>query len=300
MISSLVRNISQNRGLWGGSALAATAALLGTSQLSVAPQDGPLTPDEWRALSLVHKEQLTHGERPTHLLRFALPPNQPDMPVASCLLARLPVGEVKEDGSRKFVIQPYTPISSPRDKHLDLALKVYGDGKLTPHLAAMKVGDLLEFKGPIKKIPLSEVSSKKGIGMIAGGTGITPMLQIASELLHSGAKMPISLIYCNVSPYDIMLKDKLDDMASKHKNFSVYYVVDKGDKDWKGGVGYVTAEMLKEHLPGPSNEHIVLVCGPPGMMKAMSGEKVSPKEQGPLSGLLKSPLGYTEQQVYKF
>lgn len=268
--------------------------------MSVASPEAPLTPNEWRALRLVHKEQLTPGERPTHLLRFALAPNQPDMPVASCLLTRLPVGEVKEDGSQSFVIRPYTPVSSPRDNHLDLALKIYSDGKLTPHLAALKVGDVLEFKGPINKIPLSEVSSKKGVGMIAGGTGITPMLQVASELLHNGSKMPISLVYCNISPSDIMLKDQLDAMAAKYENFSVYYVVDKADKDWKGGLGYVTAEMLKEHLPQPSDDHMILVCGPPGMMKAVSGEKVSPKEQGPLAGLLKSPLGYNEQQVYKF
>jgi cytochrome-b5 reductase len=97
-----------------------------------------------------------------------------------------------------------------------------------------------------------------------------------------------------------MLKESVDDLARKYRNFSVYYVVDRAHKQWTGGVGYVTGDMLKAHLPPKSEDALVLVCGPPGMMKAVSGEKVSPKDQGPLSGLLKESLGYTEAQVYKF
>ena len=64
----------------------------------------------------------------------------------------------------------------------------------------------------------------------------------------------------------------------------VYYTVDKigegqGDS-WKGGVGYVTREMATEHIPPPSDDNLILVCGPPPMYKALSGEKKSPKEQG--------------------
>ena len=43
----------------------------------------------------------------------------------------------------------------------------------------------------------------------------------------------------------------------------------------------------------------VQVCGPPPMMKAISGDKAQDKSQGPLEGTLKD-CGYTESQVYKF
>lgn len=66
----------------------------------------------------------------------------------------------------------------------------------------------------------------------------------------------------------------------------MYYTVDKigegkGDS-WKGGIGYVTREMASEHIPPPSDDNLVLVCGPPPMYKALSGEKKSPKDQGRL------------------
>ena len=302
MLSTISRRFGTRAGLFGGAA--AVVALASSSldnraaHLSVTAQE-PLAAENWRALKLISKEKLTGGARPTHLLRFELPPNQPAFPVASCLLTRMPVGKEKDDGTRAWVLRPYTPVSAPDSKTLDLALKIYPDGKLTPHLEKLKPGDTLDFKGPLPKIPLSDVSKNKSIGMISGGTGITPMLQIATELLRNNYKGNINLVYANVSSADIMLKDRLDALAISHPNFNVYYVIDKAEKGWTGGVGYVTAEMLKGKMPKASNDAMVLVCGPQGMMKAASGEKVSPKDQGPLSGLLKD-LGYTENNVYKF
>lgn len=37
-------------------------------------------------------------------------------------------------------------------------------------------------------------------------------------------------------------------------------------QDWKGGVGYVSEDVVKEHLFPPGDENWILVCGPPGMM----------------------------------
>ena len=80
----------------------------------------------------------------------------------------------------------------------------------------------------------------------------------------------------------------------------LHYVVDKASSDkWSGAVGHVTADLVKKLLPPPSDDHLILVCGPPPMMKAISGDKVSPKDQGEVSGILKE-VGYTKDQVYKF
>lgn len=71
-------------------------------------------------------------------------------------------------------------------------------------------------------------------------------------------------------------------------------------RDWPGATGNINKDLLKTVLPEPKEENIkVFVCGPPGMMKAISGDKKSPKEQGELTGQLKE-LGYDAEQVYKF
>lgn len=116
-------------------------------------------------------------------------------------------------------------------------------------------------------------------------------------------KTEIYLLYGNVTPSDIMLKQELDALAAKHKNLHITYTVDKGDAKWQGQTGYVTADLFKKAFPGfdakDEQSTQLFVCGPPPMMKSMSGEKKSPMEQGELSGLTKQ-LGYTEKNVYKF
>lgn len=53
-------------------------------------------------------------------------------------------------------------------------------------------------------------------------------------------------------------------------------------------------------LPEPQEENVkVFVCGPPGLYKAVCGEKVGPRDQGELKGYLKG-LGYEKDQVFKF
>ncbi len=123
------------------------------------------------------------------------------------------------------------------------------------------------------------------------------------EILRNPAdKTSVSLIFANLSPEDIICKQHIDDLARKHKSqFSVYYVVDKvpHGTTWNGGVGYITKDMLKAHMPAPSADSMVFVCGPPGMMQVISGNKAKDKSQGELTGLLKE-LGYTSDMVYKF
>lgn len=262
-----------------------------------------LSPEEWRSFKLVHKEALTKGvANPTVLFRFALPDkdHEPGLPVASCLLVRAPIGSEKPDGSRAFVLRPYTPISRHAKGHMDLAIKVYPGGKMSQHIDHLKVGDQLDFKGPLMKISVEELSKRKRLGLIAGGSGLTPMLQVAEELCELNKPIEINMLFANVSEADIIAKDRLDGLAKRHKNFHIHYIVDKTDnKAWGGSVGYITKDLLAKLMPPPADDSLVLVCGPPGLMNAVSGDKLPDKTQGPLSGLLKD-MGYTEQQVFKF
>ncbi|KAK9861443.1 hypothetical protein WJX84_008451 [Apatococcus fuscideae] len=296
-------------GACGAGAFAA-AWMVQTAEAEQASVKGPtaasaLDPNEWRAFKLHSID--TGGPPNTNRYRFALPDPQQEvgLPVASCLVTRAAIGSEKDDGTRKFVIRPYTP-TSPKDAkgYFDLVVKVYPQGNMSKHIGDLKEGDTLECKGPIEKFPYKP-NMKKAIGMIAGGSGITPMLQVAMEVLSNPEdSTEISLIFANQTEKDIILREELDTMAAKHKNFKVYYTIDK-TKDgkipegWKGGVGYVTKDMASAHIPPPSDDNLVLVCGPPPMYKALSGEKAKDKSQGELTGLLKD-MGYSEKQVYKF
>ncbi|XP_015866415.2 NADH-cytochrome b5 reductase-like protein [Ziziphus jujuba] len=256
-----------------------------------------LNPDKWIEFKLQDTARVSHN---TRLFRFSFDPTAKlGLDIASCILTRAPLGQDAE-GKPKYVVRPYTPISDPDVKgYFDLLIKVYPEGKMSQHFASLKPGDVVEVKGPIEKLRYSP-NMKKHIGMIAGGTGITPMLQVIEAILKNpDDNTQVSLLYGNVSPDDILLKQKLDVLEASHPNLKIFYTVDNPTKNWRGGKGYISKDMALKGLPSPSKDTLILVCGPPGMMKHISGEKAKDYSQGELSGILKE-LGYTEDMVYKF
>jgi cytochrome-b5 reductase len=141
-----------------------------------------------------------------------------------------------------------------------LLIKKYPGGPVSSYVHSLKPGDYLEVKGPNTTIPY-KANSKKQIGMIAGGTGITPMLQIVHEILKNpNDKTEISLVFANIAHEDILLKERLDKLAKQHKNFKVYYVLEKPPSGWNQGVGYVTEEVLKKTMPKASKDSLIMVC----------------------------------------
>jgi cytochrome-b5 reductase len=270
-----------------------------------APKHG-LDPKAWVPLKLTQVTPLTEN---TAIYRFAFadPEATSGMTVASCLLTKADIGKEKPDGSRGAVLRPYTPVSRPDEQgYLELAVKSYPNGVMSKHIASLKIGDTLDFKGPNLKLPY-KANEYSQIGMVAGGTGIAPMLQVIDEILENPEdKTKVSLVFANVSVDDILLKKAIDARESLHPDrLTVHYVVDKAPvfpKFKLAGVGYLTTSILQSTLPPPSESSKIYVCGPPPMYKAICGAKGTkdePYAQGELSGVLKQ-LGYSEAQVFKF
>lgn len=154
-------------------------------------------------------------------------------------------------GQEKEVVRSYTPISSDENLgYFDLLIKSYPTGNISKHMASMQVGQLLKVKGP-KGAMVYTPNLVRHFGMIAGGTGITPMLQIIRAIIRGRPKnggtdrTEVDLIFANVKKEDILLKEDLDDLAEEDKGFRVHYVLNSPPEKWDGGVGFVTADMIK-------------------------------------------------------
>ena len=140
--------------------------------------------------------------------------------------------------------------------------QAYEKGKISRYVSLLKLGDKVRIKGPKGQFKYHPSLSRE-LGMIAGGTGITPMLQIIRAALKNPLdRTKLSLIYANVNPDDILLKKELDELAAKHSHrFHVYYVLNNPPPNWEGGVGFVTKEHIEKYMP-PTDQNIkVLLCG---------------------------------------
>ena len=113
-------------------------------------------------------------------------------------------------------------------------------------MASLIVGQAIKVRGP-KGAMVYEPNMVRHFGMIAGGTGITPMLQIIRAVIRgrkAGDTTEIDLIFANVNQEDILLQEDLDQLAKEDKGFRVHYVLNNPPEGWTGGVGFVTPEMM--------------------------------------------------------
>jgi cytochrome-b5 reductase len=215
---------------------------------------------------------------------------------AGCCVTRF-----KQDNG-KFVIRPYTPISDQDLKGIvEFVIKIYPTGKMGNHINSLKINETLSFKGPILKYKW-ESNKHKEIALLGGGSGITPLYQLMHTIdRNPDDKTKVILLYGNVTPEDILIKEELDALAKKNPDqFKIKYFVDKPSNDWKGETGFITKDVLRKTIfPASADNVKVFVCGPPPFYDAISGNKVSPQDQGELVGALKD-LGFTKEQVFKF
>uniref|UniRef100_A0A0G4I2N1 NADH-cytochrome b5 reductase n=1 Tax=Chromera velia CCMP2878 TaxID=1169474 RepID=A0A0G4I2N1_9ALVE len=278
---------------------AAVAAIGGVAVLLFLKKTKKFLSGERQKIELIDKITVSHD---TTIFRLGLP--------SKSMILGLPIGKhfklfapnkkgveegqwnKRKDIEAKFaeIERKYTPTTGDETKgHVDLMIKVYkggvkpefpDGGKMSQYLDSLNVGDTIDIQGPVGKIEYHgngkftngkvALQQKKHVGMLAGGTGITPMLQIADAILRDPSDpTTVSLLYANQTEDDILLRSKFEELTQTHPDrFKVWYTLDRPPKSgWKYSTGFITKDMIAEHLPKPGPDSVVLMCGPPPMIK---------------------------------
>jgi cytochrome-b5 reductase len=252
------------------------------------------------------------------IFRFLLPEVDDEFSLLPCstLQSCFKSGAMVVEQVQRF----YTPITKNGTKgYFDILVKKQHDGRMTEHLFSMEVGESLFFRSVQYKLKYKP-NRWSHVGMIGGGTGITPLYQViqhASVLPQDKTKL--SLLYANQTENKILLKGCLDEYEKEMDGrFKATYIVDKAEdpENWKGPTGFITKALIKETMPAPAENIMVMVCGPDkmmthicgapfGVLKAMSGGLPWQPSGGNLNnfadveGLL-GELGYLKEMVYRF
>jgi len=244
-------------------------------------QGEPITLFNMRKVSLplVQKDVISPD---TRVFRFALPTSQHRL--------GLPTGQHillsgKVDG--ELVTRAYTPISCDDDLgYVDFVVKVYfanvhpkfpEGGKFTQHLEAIKLGDTIDFQGPTGHIVYwkdglftvkGEPHYAKRLGLIAGGSGIAPIMQVVRHILKDPEdETELHVLFANQTEADILLREELDETAAKYPDrLKVWYTLDRPSEGWQYSSGFIDEEMLKAHMPPADKRTYVLMCGPAPMI----------------------------------
>jgi hypothetical protein len=97
----------------------------------------------------------------------------------------------------------------------------------------------------------------------------TPLYQFLDHALADPSnRTKFTLIYANLSPSDILLREELDALQKNHpKTFDIVYVVDKPVQGWSGPTGYINKDLIKKHVPSKDlGEKVkIFICGKPNV-----------------------------------
>jgi ring-1,2-phenylacetyl-CoA epoxidase subunit PaaE len=138
-----------------------------------------------------------------------------------------------------------------------------------------RAGDLLQVLGPSGSFTLGQ-GRERHLILLAGGSGITPMMSILRTVLGSTSDAAdttrISLLYGNRSEADVIFRDALDQLAETYApRLTLRHVLSDPTPSWDGAVGILDEPGVRAalaSLPEPGADALFFVCGPEPMMRA--------------------------------
>lgn len=169
------------------------------------------------------------------------------------------------------VTRSYSFSSGPGDNDLTFLVKITPGGAMSTYLAERAaVGDTFDITGPNGSFFLREAD--RPALMLAGGTGLAPMLAMLHTLRDAGSQRRVHLILGVNTDDDLVELDQLRELEAALPNFSWdYCVVDPASAATNKGPdrAYVTHLIEDAHLA--SGDVAVYLCGPPPMVDAVRG-----------------------------
>jgi ferredoxin-NADP reductase len=163
--------------------------------------------------------------------------------------------------------KPFSVASSPLDrKKLELCVRKSGD--TTTNLFQLQKGDKVTIIGPMGNLMLEEPIARQLV-LLAGGTGIAPLMSMIRYTLAKKFRTHVSLIFSAKTQHDILYHDELEHLAEKHDNFSFVITLTQEleGTDWSGPRGRISEELLKDVIHDRHHADCY-VCGPAGFVES--------------------------------
>jgi ferredoxin-NADP reductase len=165
-------------------------------------------------------------------------------------------------------------IASPPDVADRVAVTVerIDDGEVSPFLAGeVQIGDMLEFRGPIGGYFVWDVAAGGPLLLVAGGSGICPLMAMLRHRVARASTVPTRLLYSARSADDAIYRAELDALAAAGDGLEVRYTFTRAQPlEWTGYRRRVDRAMLEEVAWPPWEQALTFVCGPTPLVESVA------------------------------
>ncbi|MDQ1130113.1 FAD-binding oxidoreductase [Microbacterium sp. SORGH_AS_0888] len=165
-----------------------------------------------------------------------------------------------EDGyraERSYSIAGFGP-----GERVELAVDEVVDGEVSPYLVRdIRPGDFLEVKGPLGMYFVWRDADPSPVQLIAGGSGVVPLLSIARARAVAGTDQPFRLLCSVRSPEDAMYRDEIEGLEAAGVEVEWIYTRRAPARSARGAGRVRPGELATLTWP-PERHPLVFVCGP--------------------------------------
>jgi ferredoxin-NADP reductase len=176
----------------------------------------------------------------------------------------------------------YSIASAPDGARLELTVQRIADGEVSPYLTeVMEPGDALELRGPIGYWFVWDPRSTTPVLLVAGGSGVVPLMAIIRAHRAAQSNVPLRLIYSVRTPADAIYADELSERTVASP-LEITYLYTRGTPDASAApgasgadagpirtrAGRINADIIAEAAWPPDAKPAVFICGPSGFVEA--------------------------------
>jgi ferredoxin-NADP reductase len=172
----------------------------------------------------------------------------------------------------------YSIASPPEEQpRVTLTVERLDDGEVSPYLTEeLRVGDKLELRGPIGGYFVWEAALGGPLLLVAGGSGIVPLMAMLRHRAAVGSTVPTRLLYSSRSYADIIYRDELDRLVGRTTMLKVVHTLTRVQPPgWTGYQRRIDTDMLRD-VAWPAEQHpLMYICGPTPFVETAAASLVT-------------------------
>ncbi len=157
-------------------------------------------------------------------------------------------------------------IASPPEEapRVTLTVERIDDGEVSPYLTEdLLVGDKLELRGPIGGYFVWEAQMGGPLLLVAGGSGIVPLMAMLRHRAAAGSTVATRLLYSSRSLEDVIYRDELDHLVKSSPMLEVVQTLTRAQPPgWTGYARRIDTQMLREVAWPVEQRPQIFICGP--------------------------------------
>ena len=163
-------------------------------------------------------------------------------------------------------------IASPPSRvgEVDLTIERIADGEVSPYFHdTVEVGDRVEVRGPIGGYFVWEPALGGPLLLVAGGSGVVPLMAMLRERASSEPRPPAVLLYSSRTFEDVIYRDELASLDAADTELRVIQTLTRSQPpDWTGYDRRIDRAMLGEAIAAAGASPLVYICGPTLLVEA--------------------------------